>query len=288
VLSSLLSRSISRNNKNNNNNNNNNNSHNAVFTTVSERKDDDINVVVDKIIPTTKNEPTTKIAFPTTLLCSSDNKSEGNGNGTSTSTSSMSLGGVGVRTYGYGGFINVYAVGVYFDDQVITMMCLNDEVNIKKKNDDLQKEVVTAALLNPTYPRTIRIVLNRALSVETFVGGIVKSVEPRLNTKKGKFWKEQVVTPETFTAFKELFPKVDLKEGDEFRFVIQDDVLLIESYNVYNGSVVAEDGGGVARAESSSSIRSRPITEALCDIYFGKDPISPSLKKDVMEGFQKL
>jgi len=231
------------------------------------RNDD--NDVVEKIIPT-KNEPTTNIPFPTTLFCNFDCDSDGNG-----TSIRMSLRGVGVRTYGCDGFINVYAVGAYFEDQVITMM--DDEVIINQHVDDLE-EVVTALFINPTYPRTIRIVMNRALSVEKFVGDIVESVEPRLNTMRGK---EKVVTPETFTAFKELFPKVDLKEGDEFRFVIQYDVLLIESYN--GGS---EDG--VATTAGSSSIQCRPITEALCDIYFGNDPISPSLKKDVMKGFQKL
>mmetsp|Transcript_9741 Transcript_9741/g.9446 ORF Transcript_9741/g.9446 Transcript_9741/m.9446 type:complete len:218 (+) Transcript_9741:97-750(+) len=214
---------------------------------------------------TSKNEPTTKIPFPTTLLCSSSSDSDNKD-----ASSMLSLGGVGVRTYGYGGFIKVYAVGAYFDEQLITMM----EGSIKKEkgkncNRNALEKVVVTALLNPTYPRTIRIVMNRALSVDTFVGGIVKSVEPRL--KKGK---EKVVTPETFTAFTELFPKNNLQKGDEFRFIIRDDILLIQ-YGV--------DGEGEGK-----SIQSRPITEALCDIYFGNDVVSPSLQNDVKKGFLKL
>merc|ERR1719162_1784108 len=100
-------------------------------------------------------------------------------------------------------------------------------INKKEKGknwnrNDLEKEVVTA-LLNPTFPRTMRIVMNRALSVDTFVGGIVKSVEPRLY-KKGK----ETVSPETLTAFKALFPTIDLQKGDEFRFIIRDEILLIQ------------------------------------------------------------
>mmetsp|Transcript_27081 Transcript_27081/g.30368 ORF Transcript_27081/g.30368 Transcript_27081/m.30368 type:complete len:217 (-) Transcript_27081:45-695(-) len=213
---------------------------------------------------TSKNEPTTKIPFPTTLHCSSSSDSDNKDD-----ISMLSLGGVGVRTYGYGGFIKVYAVGAYFDAQLITMMegCIKKEKGKNCNRNALEKVVVTA-LLNPTYPRTIRIVMNRALSVDTFVGGIVKSVEPRL--KKGK---EKVVTPETFTAFTKLFPKNNLQKGDEFRFIIRDDILLIQY--------------GVDRV-GGKSIQSRLITEALCDLYFGNDVESPSLQNDVKKGFLKL
>jgi len=56
-------------------------------------------------------------------------------------------------------------VGAYFDEQLITMM----EGSIKKEkgkncNRNALEKVVVTALLNPTYPRTIRIVMNRALS----------------------------------------------------------------------------------------------------------------------------
>ena len=81
------------------------------------------------------NEPATKIAFP--ALCNA-----------------MSLAGVGVRVKYV--FVNVYAVGAYFDP--IAMMA------VKKGS---QADIETA-LVDPTYPRTIRIVMNRGLS-GTFV-----------------------------------------------------------------------------------------------------------------------
>ena len=77
------------------------------------------------------NEPATKIAFP--ALCNA-----------------MSLAGVGVRVKYV--FVNVYAVGAYFDP--IAMMAVK-----KGSQADIQK-----ALCDPTYPRTIRIVMNRGLS----------------------------------------------------------------------------------------------------------------------------
>jgi hypothetical protein len=41
-------------------------------------------------------------------------------------------------------------------------------------------ERIQDALLNPTYPRTIRIVMNRGLSIQKYMDGIVESLEPRM------------------------------------------------------------------------------------------------------------
>jgi len=96
--------------------------------------------------------------------------------------------------------------------------------------------------------------------VDKFIDAIVEAVEPRL---KGK-------NLETLDEFKELFPKVDLVEGDEVELTIRGEVLLLKT------------GLGVG------TIRSRPFTEAMCDVYFGKDAVSPSLKNDVLKGIPKL
>jgi hypothetical protein len=76
-------------------------------------------------------EPITKILFPALV------------NG-------MSLAGVGVRVKYM--FVNVYACGAYFDP--IAMMAIK-----KGTTNDMEN-----ALIDPTYPRTIRIVMNRGLS----------------------------------------------------------------------------------------------------------------------------
>lgn len=40
---------------------------------------------------------------------------------------------------------------------------------------------IEKALLNPLYPRTIRIVMNRGLSIEKYTAAIVEALEPRMN-----------------------------------------------------------------------------------------------------------
>ena len=75
-------------------------------------------------------EPITKILFPALV------------NG-------MSLAGVGVRVKYM--FVNVYAVGAYFDP--IAMMAIKQGTTTD----------IETALVDPTYPRTIRIVMNLSL-----------------------------------------------------------------------------------------------------------------------------
>jgi len=173
------------------------------------------------------SEPTTKIKFP------------GMFNG-------MTLAGVGVRIKYV--FVSVYAVGAYFDPIAMMAIKNGNQTEIEK------------ALLNPTYPRTIRIVMNRGLSMDKFINAIVEAIEPRL---KGE-------NLDTLDQFKELFPKVDLVEGDEVELTIRGDILLLKT-----GLTVG-------------TIDCRNFTQALCEVYFGKDAVSPTLKNDVMKGIPTL
>jgi hypothetical protein len=95
---------------------------------------------------TPAKEPATGILFP--QLC----------NG-------YSFVGCGVRVK-YG-FVKVYAVGTYVD--FLSMSPI--------KSNPLRVE---AALLDPNYPRTIRIVMNRALSIDKYTSAIVEAVQPRM------------------------------------------------------------------------------------------------------------
>lgn len=159
----------------------------------------------------------------------------------------MNLVGVGVRVKYV--FVKVYAVGTYMDP--IAMMAVK-----KGSKEDIQK-----ALLDPSYPRTIRIVMNRGLSIDKYTAGIVESIEPRLKGQE----------LEKLEEFKSLNPPVDLVEGAEIEMTIRGDTLL------YKNAV-----GGVG------SLKSRLFCEALCDVYYGADPVSPGHKDSVLEGIPKL
>lgn len=65
------------------------------------------------------------------------------------------------------------------------------------------RDIVEQALLDPTYPRTIRIVMNRALSIDKYTEAIVEALRPRM---KGQ-------DLDTLEEFKKLNPPVDLVQG---------------------------------------------------------------------------
>jgi len=173
-------------------------------------------------------EPATGILFP--KLC----------NG-------MTLAGCGCR-YKYG-FVKVYAVGAFFDPLAVSMVKSQSDEEIKK------------ALLDPRYPRTIRIVMNRNLSIEKYTEAILEALEPRMNGDD----------LDSLEEFKKLNPKVDLVQGAEIEMTIRGDVLL------YKNAV-----GGLG------SIRSGVFTRALCATFFDNQSVSPTLVADVLKGIKTL
>jgi len=66
------------------------------------------------------------------------------------------------------GFVKVYAVGTYVDPIAMDA--------VKKQGP----EAIKKALLDPMYPRTIRIVMNRAVSIDKFTAAIIEAITPRM------------------------------------------------------------------------------------------------------------
>lgn len=159
----------------------------------------------------------------------------------------MTFVGCGVRVK-YG-FVKVYAVGTYMDPVAMSA--------VKTQGP----EAIAKTLLNPSYPRTIRIVMNRGLSIEKYTAAIVDALSPRM---KGE-------DMDKLEEFKKLNPSVDLIEGAEMEMTIRGNTML------YKNSV-----GGVGQIESAVFCR------ALCDVYYGADPVSPGHKDEVTKGVQKL
>lgn len=98
------------------------------------------------------------------------------------------LAGTGVRVKW--GLIKVYAVGTYIDPLAMSAVKTNDQA-------------IAQALLDPNYPRTIRIVMNRALSIDKYTSAIVEALTPRMNGQD----------LDKLDEFKKLNPAVDLVQG---------------------------------------------------------------------------
>lgn len=146
-------------------------------------------------------------------------------------------------------YSKVYAVGTYLDPLAMSMVKSQGEAEVKK------------ALLDPNYPRTIRIVMNRNLSIEKYTAAIIEALEPRM---KGE-------DLESLEEFKKLNPPVDLITGAEMEMTIRGDVLL------YKNAV-----GGLGQ------IKSAVFTRALCDVYYGDEAVSPTHLESVVSGVKGL
>ena len=195
-------------------------------TTTNERNDRATAARQQQLAPT--KEPSTGILFP--RLC----------NG-------MTFAGCGVRVK-YG-FVKVYAVGTYLDPIAVAA--------VKKEGADAIKK----ALLDPTYPRTIRVVMNRTLSMEKYTAAIVEALEPRM---KGQ-------DLDKLEEFKNLNPPGHLIEGAEMEMTIRGDTMLYRNC-----------AGGIG------AITSRRFCEAMCDVYYGPDAVSAGHRDDVVGGVQSM
>ena len=90
--------------------------------------------------------------------------------------------------------------------------------------------------------------------VSKFIDAIGEAVEPRLKELH------------PLDEFKAIFPKVDLKEGDKILLEIRGDKLILHTAN----------GGG--------TVLSKHFALAMCDVFFGSNPVSPELKESVLKG----
>jgi hypothetical protein len=145
--------------------------------------------------------------------------------------------------------VQVYAVGTYVDPLAMSMVKSQGEAEVKK------------ALLDPNYPRTIRIVMNRDLSIDKYTSAIIEALEPRMHG-------EQL---ESLEEFKKLNPPVDLIKGAEMEMTIRGDVLL------YKNAV-----GGLGQ------IKSAVFTKAMCDVFYGEGAVSPTHLESVVSGVKNL
>ena len=127
---------------------------------------------------------------------------------------------------------------------------------------DQDKSQIQKALLDPNYPRTIRIVMNRNLSIDKYTAAIIEALEPRM---KGQ-------DLDSLEQFKKLNPPgLDLVEGAEMEMTVRGDTLL------YKNAV-----GGIGQ------IKSGVFTSALCDVFYGMEAVSPPHLEDVLKGVRKL
>jgi len=144
-------------------------------------------------------------------------------------------------------FVKVYAVGVYLRPE-----------HVKGVTDDA---AIEKALLDPNHHKVIRIVMNRAMTMDKYNDAIVEALTPRMNGQD----------LEKLEEFKKLNPSGNLEKDTELLMTIRGDTLL---YKNALGNV--------------GTIHSEVFTKAMCDVYFGSDPVSPPAKSSTIDAVKKL
>lgn len=120
-------------------------------------------------------------------------------------------------------------------------------------------EDIEQALLDPSFHRTIRIVMYREVDMETCIAAILEAVEPRMNGEDLDILEE----------FKKLNPPDAFVEGAIIEMTVKGDTLVYKN-------VVGDVG----------TLKSKRFSEAVCDAYYGAEPISPTHKETVMDGLR--
>jgi len=159
----------------------------------------------------------------------------------------MTFVGCGVRVKW--GLIKVYAVGTYIDPVAFDYV---------RHQGDYE---IVSALLDPKYPRTIRIVMNRSLSNAKFVNAMIESLEPRMNGED----------LDKLEEFKKLLPPGDLVSGAVLEMTIRGDTLLLKNSI---GAVGA--------------INSNVFCKAMCNVYYGDDAVSAGHRDDAVKGIKAM
>lgn len=145
-------------------------------------------------------------------------------------------------------FVNVYAVGFYVKPS-----------DFQSLSDDT--DACEEALLNPHNHRTIRIVMNRTLTMDQIISALMDALEPRMQG-------QDLHTLEEFSKLKDYG---SMHKGEEILLTLAGDKMTCKCSNGGNGF-----------------IQSEVFTKAVCDVYFGKNPISPPAKKSALDGIRRL
>jgi len=125
------------------------------------------------------------------------------------------------------GFVKVYAVGAYVDKADVADV-------IGKSVDE-----IAAKFCDPKTPKTIRIVMNRGLSVDKYMAAIMEALEPRM----------EGIDLEKLEDFKKMNPPGDLKEGSEMIMTIRGDTMTYRSSE--GGEAGAKDSWSKATVKAT-------------------------------------
>ncbi|KAL7591892.1 hypothetical protein Lser_V15G35031 [Lactuca serriola] len=200
-------------------------------------------------------EPATNVKFPTLLNlpgCSS----------------SLSLIGTGFREKVFAIIgVKVYAAGLYINPKIIDKLdAWKGRTSAQIQDDSSLFDLIYQAPLE----KSLQIVLVRDVDGKTFWDALNDAISPRIKSPNA-------IDETALSDFRGIFQNRPLKKGT-FIFLTWLDSSKILIHLSYEG----------IPSTSEATIESENVTRSLFDVFFGRDPVSPSLKASISNGLASI
>lgn len=192
-----------------------------------------------------KEEPATKVKFQTSLSLPS-------------CSSLLSLLGTGYREKRFAIVgVKVYAAGLYVDFSILDKLDATEG-----KSDAFLFDLIFQAPLE----KSLQIVLVRDVDGKTFWDALDDAISPRIKSPT-------TIDESALSTFRSTFEKRALKKGTSIFLIWLNPTKMLVSV-----STEGMPSGTDATIESSN------VALALFDVFFGREPVSPTLKASVANG----
>ncbi|XAR56408.1 Chalcone isomerase [Bertholletia excelsa] len=204
--------------------------------------------------PEYTEEPTTKVKFQTLLSlpdCSSP----------------LSLLGTGYREKVFAIIgVKVYAAGLYMNQSILSSL---DGWKGSSAQEIQGDSSLFDSIFQAPLEKSLHIVLVRDVDGKIFWDALDEAISPRVKSPTP-------VDESALSTFRNTFQGRSLKKGTFIFLTWMDTTKML----------VAVSSDGMPSA-SDATIESTNVTSALFNVFFGSDPVSPSLKSSVANGLAK-
>ncbi|PSS05918.1 Fatty-acid-binding protein [Actinidia chinensis var. chinensis] len=205
--------------------------------------------------PEYMEEPSTKVKFQRVLSLSG-------------CSSPLSLLGTGYREKVFAIIgVKVYAAGLYVNQSILSRL---DAWKGRSAQEIQQDSPLFHSILQAPLEKSLHIVLVRDVDGKTFWDALDDAISPRIKSP----------TPadeSALSTFRSIFQGRPFKKGTSIFLTWLDPTKMLVS--------VSSDG---LRSAVDTKIESMNVTLSLFDVFFGSDPVSPSLKSSVANGLATM
>ncbi|KAI3975369.1 hypothetical protein MKX01_004456 [Papaver californicum] len=163
--------------------------------------------------------------------------------------------------------IKVYAAGFYVNQSIVETL---NAWKVRSATDIQDDSSLYDSVFQAPSEKSLQIVLVRDVDGKTFWDALDEAISPRIKVPKP-------ADESALSTFRSIFQGRPLKKG----------TLIFLTWLNPSKMIVSISSDGLPSAVDAT-IDSTNVTSALFDVFFGKSPVSPSLKTSVSSGLAML